>query len=701
MEHAPFDSGDESDIDEDEPDEPSHVSNNSMSHFSDENNAILAASAISEWSESKRAAEVKGGVKCDDDTKAKAKANAADPHQLIRSQGYVACYCDDLIIVSDSAEAHKKHILELFRILSDEKIYLQPAKSKMFCKYVRYLGMVVGNNCLLEDPAKIRAIVDMPEPKNSQTEIRGFLGMASFWRRFIAGFAGITQPLNDLLKKGVNVKTSWNNMKRDCPQEHSTAVFQIKKALISYPVLRHYDPGKPVWVITDASDHSIGGLLAQKDGEGNLYAISYVSRALHHAELNYSVQEKECLGIVFAIQKFRHYLLCNRFTIRCQTDHSSLVFLARPSESSGRIARWSMIMAEYDYSVEHIPGVDNHVPDQLSRLIERPDSDWTPLECDDDTDATYPFLMCHPAVHRCLKQAIAHGPILNTEEDRAWAPIEHKLNCAVGYSNVNVNDAGLHFDELKNQFVRAERSEAHLKYAAPSLRSPASILKFSKEDYLQCPEFRVVYGMLLKMKQHQSKLMAVLRKQKSTTSTGKRSTSNSIFSHDDLSRDTDVTDSDLISDLIATQVLDDNDEVSNSKGDPSLVPVGEDRIFTHTKILPAIQKIKDALKPSDPDFWSREEKSTVSLYENCFIENGYLYRVKDGKELLCVPDIRRKDEDVRFQVFEQFHDDPMSGHRGVVQTAAAMRRRVYWKNMRNDIEKYIRACAPCSMYKKS
>jgi hypothetical protein len=68
--------------------------------------------------------------------------------------------------------------------------------------------MVVGNNCLLEDPAKIRAIVDMPEPKNSQTKIRGFLGMASFWRRFIAGFAGITQPLNDLLKKGVNVKTS-------------------------------------------------------------------------------------------------------------------------------------------------------------------------------------------------------------------------------------------------------------------------------------------------------------------------------------------------------------------------------------------------------------------------------------------------------------------------------------------------------------
>ena len=80
-----------------------------------------------------------------------------------------------------------------------------------------------------------------------------------------------------------------------------------------------------------------------------------------------------------------------------------------------------------------------------------------------------------------------HGPSLNTEEDHAWAPIEHKLDCVVGYANVNVSDAAcLHFDELKNQYVRADWSEAHLKYAAPSYRSAATILKFSREDYLQC-----------------------------------------------------------------------------------------------------------------------------------------------------------------------------------------------------------------------
>jgi hypothetical protein len=123
LEHAPFASGDESDIEEDEPDEPSHVSNNSMSHFSDENNAILAAAAISEWSEPASEAE---------STKAQAEANAADPHQLKRSSGYVACYCDDLIIVSDSAEAHKKHILELFRIYLTRKFICSPQKVKCF-----------------------------------------------------------------------------------------------------------------------------------------------------------------------------------------------------------------------------------------------------------------------------------------------------------------------------------------------------------------------------------------------------------------------------------------------------------------------------------------------------------------------------------------------------------------------------------------
>jgi len=681
LEHAPFDPGDESDIEEDEPDEPVDANNNCMSHFSDENCAMLAASKLSEY-----ASETVSLAKAD--SAERKLENANDPHQLKRSQGYVACYCDDLIIVSKSAEEHKKHILDLFQILSDERIYLQPTKSKIFCKYVRYLGMVVGNDCLLEDPAKIRAIVEMPAPRNSQTEVRGFLGMASFWRRFIADFAGVVQPMNALLKKGCNVKTTWSEI-------HDKAVFDIKKALISYPVLRHYDPNRPVWVITDASDYAIGGVLAQKDDDGVLYAVAYVSRALHHAELNYSVQEKECLGIVFAVQKFRHYLLCNRFTIRCQTDHSSLVFLSRPSESSGRIARWSMIMAEYSYSVEHIPGVDNHVPDQLSRLIKRPDNDWFPLDCDMDTDTNYPFMMCYPAVLHCLQTAVAKGPILNTLEDRAWAPIEHKLNCATGYPNVNVIGATpLQYNLETNCYEQVQRPDTHLTYAAPNYRLEAGLLKFSAKDYLECSEFSIVYGMLTKMASYQAKLFAILRSSKGTNV---RSTDEEFFSHDASTRHSDVTDSDLFSDMVAQQVLD----AGTDSGVPKIPGEIGDQDFDAKKVRAAVRTAGKNLVPTDPDFWTREETSTVSLYNVCFLERGYLYRVLDGKELLCIPNIKRKGESVRYQIYEQFHDDPLAGHRGIVPTYTAMRRRVYWKNMDQDIGKYVKSCTCCQMNKKN
>ena len=580
------------------------------------------------------------------------------------------------------AEEHKRHILDLFRILSEERIYLQLAKSKLFCKYVRYLGMVCGNDMLLEDPAKIRSIVKMPAPKESQTQVRGFIGMASFWRKFIPDFAGIIYPLNSLLLKGVNVKTSWG------PQ-HDAAVYNIKKALISYPVLRHFDPGKPAFVYTDASKVAIGGFLGQKDDDGNIYVISYVSRTLHGAEHNYSVQELECLAIVFAVQKFRHFVLCSKFTLRCSTDHSSLVFLSRPSEASGRIARWSMIMSEFDYVVEWIKGADNFTPDQLSRLITIPDASWTPLADghDLDDDSAHPFLhiacagnlpgdkFLVPGLRNCLENAITQGPILNTVEDREWAPVEHSLNSAVGCYNVN-------WSELKLQSIHSVQHEEKLHYAMPQYKLDNKLLKFTAEDYLDCDEFQVVYGMLQKQASHAATCLAVLRDGK----------------------DTDVTDSELFSDAVATQVLSDNPELKKKISESS-----ENKILPKALVDAAIKKQGDALLPpahtprvnSLLDFWAPEEKKCLSLYRVCFIDNGFLYRVVDGKELLCVPNTKKNGESVRYSVFEHFHDEPMAGHRGVVQTYAAMRRRLYWKYMDQDIRRFIKSCTCCQMNKKS
>eukprot|EP01052_Picozoa_sp_SAG31_P051985 SAG31_NODE_12609_length_929_cov_75.748193_1_plen_152_part_00 len=131
---------------------------------------------------------------------------------LQRGNGFVCNYVDDLIVCSQTAEEHKAHLLKLFKILSEEHIYLSVGKCVIGSKYVRYLGAVCGNDMLLSDPVKVRSIIDMPEPNQDQTQIRGFLGMCSFWRRWIPNFSACATPLTDLLKKGIDVPAEWNEV---------------------------------------------------------------------------------------------------------------------------------------------------------------------------------------------------------------------------------------------------------------------------------------------------------------------------------------------------------------------------------------------------------------------------------------------------------------------------------------------------------
>eukprot|EP01052_Picozoa_sp_SAG31_P017925 SAG31_NODE_1249_length_9118_cov_23.165318_6_plen_761_part_00 len=303
-------------------------------------------------------------------------------------------------------------------ILSEECIPLNSGKSILFSKYVRYLGCVCGQDQLLMDPEKIRTILQMPEPRKDQTAVRGFLGMCSFWRRWISNYAQISKPLNDLLKKDVDVPSSWK-------QEQSDAVTALKKKLSSYPVLRQPDPTKPFEIVGDACDYAIGSALIQRH-DGKPCVVAFAGRALHAAELNYSVQEKECLSIIYSLQKFRHYVLCSRIKIKILTDHQSLQYLKRPKQAHGRIARWSMILSEYDYEIQYIKGSTNHVGDTLSRLIDVPEEEWTLLDVDDDT--VHPFLCMYPTLLNVTLQPLDRPDKTAEVGEREAAAIEKRLN---------------------------------------------------------------------------------------------------------------------------------------------------------------------------------------------------------------------------------------------------------------------------------
>lgn len=201
-----------------------------------------------------------------------------------------------------------------------------------------------------------------PAPKN-QTDIKSFLGLASYYRRFIKGFADIARPLHQLTEKGHRFK--WDDL--------CEAFRQLKVSLITAPVLAYPDPQKSFVLDTDASDFGIGAVLSQ-EGEGGVERVmAYASRALTKEERKYAATKKELLSMVFFTKHFKHYLLGKEFILR--TDHSSLRWLHNFQGLEGQLARWVEQLAAFQYKIIHRPGKLHTNADALSR---RPPSSIEP-----------------------------------------------------------------------------------------------------------------------------------------------------------------------------------------------------------------------------------------------------------------------------------------------------------------------------------
>lgn len=180
--------------------------------------------------------------------------------------------------------------------------------------------------------------------------------MTGWYRRFIADYATIAEPIFSTLRKGKNFEFG---------EEAKRAFEKLKKALTSSPVLIHPDFSKHFYIQCDASDVGVGGVLFQRDENGAEHPIAFVSKKLTAAQKNYSVTERECLSVVMSIKRFRPYIELMPFTVI--TDHSSLKWLMSNKELSGRLARWSLMLQGHNFEIEHRRGCQNVVPDALSR----------------------------------------------------------------------------------------------------------------------------------------------------------------------------------------------------------------------------------------------------------------------------------------------------------------------------------------------
>ena len=263
-------------------------------------------------------------------------------------------YLDDIIIFGETLEEHNERLKEIFQKLREHNMQLEPDKCEFLKTELQYLGHVVTAEGVAPDPKKVESIVRFPTPK-TQKDVKSFLGLAGYYRRFISDFSKIAKPLNDLLKK--NIEWSWTEKQENSFQE-------LKSKLVKPPVLQFPDFTQPFILTTDASAYAVGGILSQ--GEiGKDRPIAFASRTLNNAEINYSTVEKELLAIVWSCKHYRPYLLGRKFTV--VTDHKPLLWIFNVTDPSSRLLRWRLLLEEYQFNIVHKAGVKNVNADALSR----------------------------------------------------------------------------------------------------------------------------------------------------------------------------------------------------------------------------------------------------------------------------------------------------------------------------------------------
>jgi hypothetical protein len=264
---------------------------------------------------------------------------------------------DDVIIYSKTFEEHLQHIDEVFGRIREANLRLKAEKCKFAAQELQFLGHVVGQDGVKPDPEKVDKIVNYPVPRNIR-ELRGVLGLFSYYRRFIKDFSQKASFLYELLKK--ENEYIWTKNQQEAFEE-------LKQLITTAPVVKYPDFDQPFLLYTDASINGLGAVLAQKDGKLEP-VIAYASRTLTAAEKNYGITELECLAIMWAVKYFRQYIYGSKLTII--TDHSALTWLLNSSSESTnrRLERWKIMLSEYDFDIQYRKGSTNANADALSRI---------------------------------------------------------------------------------------------------------------------------------------------------------------------------------------------------------------------------------------------------------------------------------------------------------------------------------------------
>jgi len=550
-------------------------------------------------------------------------------------------YLDDVLIFGSTFDEHLQRLKQVLERIRAANLKLKPEKCSLMQAEVPFLGHIVSKDGVQPNPENISKVMQWPEPTNV-TEVRQFLGLCSYYRRFIKDFAVVAKPLTKLTCK--DSPLIWT-------EECQSAFDELKSKLVGPDIMAFPRDDAQFILDTDACDIGIGAVLSQIQ-DGCERVIAYASRSLTKAERNYCVTDKELLALKYFVEYFKQYLLGREFLIR--TDHQALRWLFSLKEPKGRIARWIEILSAFNFTVEYRPGKRHGNADGMSRV---PSSDNSMQ------------LACGPCT-KCKKrvedmQSSWQSTSSDTMPTRTSRLAEGGQNQSYTSALLSVIFSILFWVPNMIRKVSStasswspEGSQAHcnsLRRAQPAQENSHALLQ---DDGRLRPKLMYVI-------QSVSKLVHSLvpnRIGKVET----RSSSKPEVWFQNRSR----------LDLLRLQ-----------NEDPHLAQVTE---WLRSGNRPPAKEMYSA-SPELRHYWN--------LWGTLELCDGLLFRhfhKRDGSfshlQLLVPTSLRQ-------EILSQFHDNVFSGHLGAKKTSARIFQKYYWYEFRDDVKIWVSQCDLCAVNK--
>jgi len=276
------------------------------------------------------------------------------------NEGKVAAFIDNVLVKTEIEEKHGEIVKEILRRLEENDLYVKPEKCVWKVKKIGFLGVVIGPNRIEMEKEKVDGVLSWSQPKTVK-DIRKFLGLANYYRRFIKDFARVARPLNMLIRK--DKKWRWE-------EAQQKAFDKLKQVFTTKLVLAALDLDKEFRVEANASNYATGGVLSIKCSDEKWRPVTFISKSLSDIERNYEIHDKEMLAVVRCLEAWRHFLEGAMVKFEIWTDHKNLKYFIKAQKLNRKQARWALYLSRFDFMLKHVPGSKMGKADSLSR---RPD----------------------------------------------------------------------------------------------------------------------------------------------------------------------------------------------------------------------------------------------------------------------------------------------------------------------------------------